>query len=95
MNYIKIYLFGKRKSRGSFDDFYSTEKYDSLEQAYEANDYVECDFLRGDDGLIYIDAKNVKKPEDKDLFCLNYQNCPAGIDVLDDNLACEMAQKYL
>ena len=36
----KIDLFGSRKSRGTFDDFYSSSKYNSLEEAYSANSQI-------------------------------------------------------
>lgn len=91
MNYEKIYLFGKKESRGTFDDFYSTEKYNSLQDAYDANDYVECDYVKDENGTILIEARNVNNPEIKKYHKLNFQNCPAGIDIMDDNLACEMA----
>ena len=92
MNYKKIYPLGKLKSRGSFEDFYSTKKYNSMEEAYEENDYVKCDFVMGDDGLVYIEASHAKNPEEKKYHLLNYQRFPAGLDALDDNLAVEMAE---
>ena len=91
MNYTRIYLFGKRQSRGSFDDLYSVEKYNSLQEAYDANDYVECDFVKDENGTLYIEAKNVKNTDIKKYHKLIYQNCPAGVDALDDQLACELA----
>ncbi len=89
--YNKIYLFGKKESRGSFDDFYSTEKYDSIQSAYENNDYIECDFVKDEGGTIFIEARNVKSPEVKKYHRLNFQHCPFGIDALDDSLAVQMA----
>lgn len=91
MTYERIYLFGKKQSRGTFDDFFSTEKYQSLQDAYEANDYVECDFVKDEKGILHIEARNVKNPDVKKYHQLNHQHCPAGIDVLDDSLAAEMA----
>lgn len=91
MSYKKISLFGKQQSRGTFDDLFSTDKYQSLQDAYAANDYVECDFVQDDEGTLFIEAKNVKNPEIKKYHRLNYQRPVAGLDVLDDSLACEMA----
>lgn len=87
----KINLFGQTKSRGTFDDIYSTEKYKTLEEAYAANDYVECNYMIDEKNVLYIEVFNVKNPEVKKLHCLNYQRCPAGIDMLDDSLACQLA----
>ncbi len=95
MNYQKIDPFGKKQSRGTFDDFFSTEKYQSIQDAYLVNDYAECDYVRGEDGLIYIEAKNMKHPEVKKYHKLNYQHFPFGIDALDDRLASEMACSML
>ena len=95
MKYERIYLFGKKESRGTFDDFFSTEKYQSLQEAYKANDYVECDFVKDENGTLYIEARNVQKPDVKEYHRLNYQHCPAGIDVSDDAGGCEIANKLL
>jgi len=91
MKYEKVYLFGKQKSRGTFDDFFDTKKYDSLQLAYDKNDYVECDFVKDEDGTLYIEAKNVSKPDIKKYHKLNYQRPVAGIDVSDDNAGCKLA----
>lgn len=91
MKYEKIDLFGKQKSRGTFDDFYNIEKFDSLQQAYDAKDYVECNFVKDEDGILYIEAKNISKPDVKKYHRLNYQNPVAGLDSLDDNCGCELA----
>jgi len=91
MKYEKINLFGKQQSRGTFDDFFNTEKHDSLQKAYEANDYVECDFVKDEEGTLYIEAKNVSKPDVRKHHRLNYQRPVAGLDVSDDNAGCELA----
>ena len=46
LKYEKVNLFGTQKSKGTFDDFYNTKKYDSLQEAYDAKDYIECDFVK-------------------------------------------------
>lgn len=95
MEYEKIYLFGKQKSRGTFDDFFNTEKYKSLQHAYDANDYVECNFVKDNEGIIYIEARNVSAPNVKKYHRLYYQNPIAGIDVSDDAAACEIASNLI
>ncbi|HRG19317.1 MAG TPA: hypothetical protein PLP39_09520, partial [Flavobacterium lutivivi] len=90
-NYEKINLFGKKQSRGTFDDFFDINKYETIEQAYNANDYVECDFVRDENGIIFIEARNVKNPELKKYHKLNYQRPFAGLDVSDDNEGVQLA----
>lgn len=94
MSYNKIALFGKKQSRGTFDDFFS-EKYESIQEAYEKNDYVQADFVKDEEGVLYIEAYNVKEPEVKKYHRLNFQRCMFGLDVLDDSLGAEMAESLL
>lgn len=91
MNYEKVYLFGKKESRVTFDDLFSTEKYKTLQEAYDANDYVECDFVRDEKGVLYIEARHTKKPDVRKYHRLNYQHCPAGLDGSDDAAGVELA----
>jgi hypothetical protein len=91
MSYERIYLFGKQKSRGTFDDFFDTTKFETLEQAYGANDYVECDFVKDEEGTLFIEARNVKQPDVRKVHRLNYQRPVAGLDVSDDSAGCELA----
>jgi len=91
----KINLFGKQKSRGSFDDFFDPSKYKTLEQAYEANDYVECDFVEDENGTIFIEARNVRQPEIRKYHKLNYQRPIFGLDVSDDSAGCGIAVSLL
>lgn len=92
MIYERIYLFRKQKSRGSFDDFFDTTKYNTLQQAYDANDYVECDFVKDQSGTIYIEARNVKQPDIRKYHSLNHQRPVAGLDMSDDRSGCELAE---
>lgn len=91
MTYEKINLFGPKGSRGSFDDFFDTKKYETIQEAYAANDYVECDFVKDEEGVLYIQAANVKNPAVQKLHRLNYQRCPFGLDVSDDHEGVNMA----
>lgn len=94
MEYTIIDLFGKHGSRGTFDDIFSN-KYESKEDAYAANDYVQADFVRDENGILYIQAFNVKDPEIKKLHKLNYQRPVAGLDVMDDSMGADMAATLL
>ena len=95
MKYTTIALFGKQKSKGTFDDFYSTEKYKSLEEAYDKGDWVKVDYVLDEGNVKYMEASNVNNPDKKEYHRLNYQNCPFGVDVSDDNAGCELASKLL
>lgn len=95
MGYTKTDLFGRHESRGTFDDFFDTKKYSSIQDAYKENDYVQSDYVRDDDGALYIEAHHVKNPEVKKYHKLNFQRPVAGIDILDDNLAAEMSASLL
>lgn len=90
----KIHLFGLRPSRGTFDDIYNNTKYKNLEDAYKANDYAQCDFMRDENGTVHVVVFNPKNPDEKKTHTLVYQNCPAGLDIFDDqsivNLALSM-----
>lgn len=91
MAYEKINLFGPQGSRGSFDDFFDTAKYETMQQAYEANDYVECDFVKDENGVLYIEARHVKKPDERKYHMLTYQRPFAGLDVSDDGAGYNLA----
>lgn len=79
------------KSRGTFDDFYNNEKYSSLQDAYNANDYVECNYVRDENRILHIEAYHSQTPEIKKYHRLLWQTPVAGIDALDDEMACRMA----
>lgn len=95
MKYEVIDLFGTQQSNGTFDDIFSTEKYANLKEAYAANDYVKCDYVKDEEGIIHIEIKNVKRPEQKLYWRLLIQNPFAGIDVLDDKQAVSFALKLI
>lgn len=95
MSYERVELFGKQKSKGSFDDFFDAKKYPSLQKAYEADDYVECDFVKDETGTLYIEARATKQPDVRKYHRLNYQRPVAGLDVSDDNAGCALAYSLL
>ena len=84
MSYDKIALFGKQQSKGTYDDFFDTSKFETLQQAYDANDYVQCDFVKDENGTFFIEARNVKNPDVKKYHKLNYQRPVFGLDISDD-----------
>lgn len=92
MSYTKIAPLGKRCSRGTFDDFFDTEKYTCIPAAWVVNDYVECDFVKDEFGIIYIECKHAQNPDVKKYHKLNYQHFPAGIDISDDTEVEQLAQ---
>jgi hypothetical protein len=91
MKYEKIQLFGKQQSRGTFDDFFNTKKYDRLKEAYDAEEYVQCEFVKDEDGALYIEARNVSNPDVRKYHKLNYQKPVAGLDISDDEAGCRLA----
>ena len=91
----KIAPFGKQRSDGTFDDLYNPEKFESIEAARAANDFVRMDFMRDEKGLIFIEASNAKNPNTKKLYKLEVQNFRAGLDHIDDQNACEIAKTLL
>lgn len=91
MIYRKISPLGKREGLGTFDTLYDNKLYTSMEEAKEANDVVVMDFVKDEQDIIYIECYNVSSPEDQKRHRLNFQHFPAGLDVLDDSLACELA----
>ena len=84
MAYIKTYLFGKKVSKGTFDDFYDNKKYATMKEAYEAKDYVVGNYVRDHVGVLYIEAYHVSRPSERKYHKLIYQRPFAGVDVLDD-----------
>ena len=95
MKYTVIDLFGTSQANGTFDDIFSTEKYSNLKEAYAANDYVKCNYVQDSEGILYIEAKHVQNPNEKQYHRLEIQRPVCGIDVIDDTKACQMAAKML
>jgi hypothetical protein len=95
MNYRRIELFGTHVSRGTFDDVFSIVKYKTLKEAYEANDYAECDFVMNDDGILYIEARHVAQPERRVYHRLYVQHCPCGLADIDDAAGIHLAETLL
>lgn len=90
--YTKIAPLGKRNSVGTFDDFYNDGKYNSMQEAWTAIDFVVVDFVQDEQGVIYFELYNKKAPEVKKYHRLRVQHFPMGIDVFDDRAAEDIAK---
>lgn len=82
--------FGKPNAgTGTFDCLFDSEKYNTMQDATLANDYVEGNYVN-DEGTLKIEFHHIADTQTKKYYTLFYQNCPFGIDAMDDNLACEI-----
>lgn len=82
----------KEESKGTFDTFFSSEKYNTLQDCYNANDYIVGNFVEDEEGVVYIELFSSKNPKTKKYHRLIHQNIRAGIDMIDDSLACKLAE---
>ena len=87
-------ILGNRNGKGTFDTFYNTEKYKSVEDAINANDAVIADFVK-EDGIVYFQLYHLKEPNGVIHERLQIQHFPAGIDMMDDSRACEIGYGLL
>lgn len=92
--YKVVNPFPDHTSKGTWDDIYSTEKYDTITEAYKANDYVKGDYVRDEDNVLYIRLKHTLA-ENPVYYQLQIQKCFAGIDMFDDETACHLAARML
>ena len=90
MEYTKVNLFGNTKSRGTFDDFFEPAKHKSIQDAYEANDYITGNYVKDKEGTLYIELSHTKNPSCKKYHRLDYQRPLFGIDIGDDRSACKL-----
>lgn len=95
LEYTKMYPLGKRSGLGSFETFYDIKKYIDYETAIKANDCVVIDFVSDENGIIYFSAFHTLNPSEIIYRKLNFQHFPCGLDILDDNIACEIADELL
>ena len=93
--YNKISPLGIQASKGTNDDFFDTGKYSSVLEAWAADDYVQGDFVQDESNMVHIELKHTKNKDDKVYYTLQIQHFPLGLDIRDDNLACEAAYKLL
>lgn len=91
MEYKKISPLGPRVGFGTFETLFDIDKYPTLEDATNANDYVILDFVIDERDLKHIECYHVRTPETKLYHRINYQHFPFGLDAMDDHFACELA----
>lgn len=94
-DYEIISPLGPRKGPATFDCFYDVDKYSSMEEAVAENDYVHIDFVKDEGGLIQFRGYRSKQPAKRKYYVLDIQRFPFGIDILDDEAGCKMAQELL
>ena len=90
MKYKKVSPLGPREGQGTYETFYSNEKYSTLQEAIKANDIAIVDFVRDENNTTYFEIYHSKHPDHKKYHRLNYQHFPAGVDMLDDSLAVDI-----
>jgi len=88
----KFRPLGHRNGIGTYETFFDTDQYDTWKDAVDDGEAVVVDFMN-DEGVIKFVAYHVARPGTKLYHTLNYQHFPAGVDVLDDQAAVEMAEK--
>lgn len=91
----KISPLGKRNGAGTFDEFWDTKKYETLEEAVKANDSVIIDFVQDSNDIIFLEFYHRKHPSKVRHYRLMFQFFPLGLDTRDDNTAEEIARKML
>jgi len=91
MTYTKISPLGKRECIGTFDCFFDTKKFTSMQETIDAHDFVVVDFVKDEDEIIHFEFYNTKTPDVKKYYRLQIQHFPFGIDMFDDQAACEIS----
>lgn len=86
-------LYPNRERRGTYFDFFDGRKYKTIQEAYDADDYVKCDFVKNRHGILFVKATHTKYNVLIEEHRLINQNPLAGIGVLDDRLISQMADR--
>lgn len=86
---------GPRTGPGTFDTFFDTVKYKTMEAALAAHDYVVVNFVANGFGTKSFEAYHSKEPHKKAYVELEIQHFPFGIDMRDDQAACNLAVELL
>jgi len=97
MAYTKIAPMGNVTGHGTFDTFWNTDNYKTLEEATEKKDYVVVDFVEDDKKIIYFEMYHIKNPETKLYHRLMIQHFVPGlgVDAWDDYEMAKLAQKLI
>jgi len=88
-------LYGYNNSKGTYDDFFDTDKYKTHLDSVEADDFVKVDYVTDDNNTLGVLIYHTKNPEEKRHYQLSWQHPVAGRDILDDNYIAEVADKLL
>lgn len=65
-----------------------------MEESLEANDMVVVDFVVDENGIKYFEFYHIAEPEKREILQLQIQHFPFGIDMLDDQAACNKATEF-
>lgn len=84
-----------RVGTATWDTIWDNTKYKTVREALKANDYVHGDYVVDDEGRLGIQLYHTKSPDIRKLYTLQFQNPVAGIDVLDDQSALNIAISLL
>ncbi len=100
MNYTVIpNLYGyDNGAKGTYDDFFDTDKYKTHPEAVAAGDYVQCDYTKDENNMLGVKIHHSKHPGDITHYTMSWQRPVAGRDILDDNqignIADALLEKY-
>lgn len=85
MEYEKIEDFKhpENTSRGTFSDAFDNDKYETIEEAYKENDFVQVDYVRDSNGVLYYKAFHTKQPDKFRYRKLEIQRPIRGPDLID------------
>lgn len=90
MGFTKISPLGPRAGYGTYETFYDTAKYSSMDEAKFYDDVAVVDFVKNEDGVIFFRVYSTKTP-DKFLYHeLQVQHFPFGVDYGDDLAVCNL-----
>ena len=85
---------GKRVGFGTYETFYDTGKYKTMEESFKANDAVAVDFVKDDKGVTYFKIYHIENTEHYELYRLQIQHFPMGVDMFDDQWAAYYANQF-
>lgn len=90
--YKVIAPLGDRVGFGTFETFWATEKYPTVEDAFNNKDCVVVNFVQDNEGKIWFHFTDLAEPEHQLFYRLIIQHFDPklGIDTRDDNAACNL-----
>lgn len=93
MELTKITPLGPRVGYGTYETFFDTVKYKSMEEAKIAYDVAIVDFVKDEYGTIYFQVYSSLNPDEIFTHRLNHQQFPFGVDISDDREVCNLVAK--